>query len=212
MPHPGVQVDLVWTYFSVVSVGANLDRPVFHGMSNDHYQSMQLAMQACWRCGCRRPGFVVDQWVNERIDRRWEAAFEIARKQYAFERDIPSFLFPKWDPESVARWIKREKPDVVLSVFSDAQLGQLKEQGIRIPHDVGIVSLSVHAPDSPLSGIRQHANLIGAAAVDQLISLVDRNETGIPHHPITLTMKGSWNIGRTLRNANNADDFSRNAI
>ena len=41
----------------------------------------------------------------------------------------------------------------------------------------------------------------GAAAVDQLISLVDRNETGIPEHPITLTLKGTWNMGRTLRNA-----------
>ena len=201
LPRPGMQIDLVWSYFSVVSVGAPLAHPILHCMSNDHYQSMQLAMQACWQCGCRRPGFAVDQWVNERIDRRWEAAFEIARAQGAFERNVPSFIFPKWDPAAVARWIKREKPDVVLSVFSETQLDQLKRMGIRIPHDVGLVSLSVHADDSPLSGIRQHAKRIGAAAVDQLISLVDRNETGIPEHPITLTLKGTWNMGRTLRNA-----------
>ena len=212
MPRPDTQIDLVWPYFSVVSVGANLARPVFHCMSNDHYQSMQLAMEACWRCGCRRPGFVVDQWVNQRIDRRWEASFDIAREQHEFERDVPSFIFPQWDPETVARWIKRERPDVVLSVFSEAQLGQLKEKGIRIPRDVGIVSLSVHAPDSPLSGIRQHAKLLGAVAVDQLISLVDRNETGIPDHPITLTMKGSWNVGTTLKNATEVENYGHHAI
>jgi LacI family transcriptional regulator len=206
MPRPDKKIDLVWPYFSVVSVGAQLDRPVFHGTANDHYHSMQLALQACWRCGCRSPGFAVDQWVNQRIDRRWEAAFELTRKQYAFGRQVPPLLFPRWNPTAIARWIKREKPDVVISVFSETQVGQLKEQGIRIPEDVGIVSLSVHAPESPLSGVRQHAKKIGAVAVDQLISLVDRNETGIPEHPTSLTMKGTWNVGRTLRNAGSAGD------
>lgn len=206
MPRPDKKIDLVWPYFSVVSVGAQLDRPIFHGTANDHYHSMRLALRACWRCGCRSPGFAVDQWANQRIDRRWEAAFDLARKQYAFGRQVPSLLFPRWNPTAVARWIEREKPDVVISVFSETRVGQLEEQGIRIPEDVGIVSLSVHAPESPLRGVRQHAKKIGAVAVDQLISLVDRNETDVPEHPISLTMKGTWNVGRTLRNAGSASD------
>ena len=100
----------------------------------------------------------------------------------------------------------------MLSVFSEGQLAPLRAEGIRIPPDVGIVSLSVHAPDSPLSGIRQHAKLMGSVAVDQLISLVERNETGIPEHPITLTMKGSWNAGRTLQNATEVEDCGHHGI
>ena len=211
LPGPEMEIDLVWPHFSVVSVGAPLTRPIFHCMSNDHYQSMQLAMQACWRCGCRRPGFAADHWVNQRIDRRWEASFAQAREQHAFERDVSTLLYEQWDADVVAQWIKREKPDVVFSVFSEAQLGQLKERGLRIPRDVGIVSLSVHATDSPLSGIRQHAKLMGSVAVDQLISLVERNETGIPEHPITLTMKGTWNAGRTLRHATAVEDYGDRA-
>ena len=211
LPRAEMEINLVWSHFSVVSVGAPLVRPVFHCMANDHYQSMQLAMQTSWESGCRRPGFAADRWVNQRIDRRWEASFTIAREQHAFERDIPTLLYEQWDPDAVVRWIKREKPDVVFSVFSEAQLGQLKERGLRIPRDVGIVSLSVHATDSPLSGIRQHAKLMGAVAVDQLISLVERNETGIPEHPITLTMKGTWNAGRTLRSATSVEDFGPHA-
>lgn len=212
LPRPEMQIDLVWSYFSVVSVGAPLARPIFNCMSNDHYQSMQVAMQACWQCGCRRPGFAADRWVNQRIDRRWEASFAIAREQHAFGREIPKLFYEQWDPDVVARWIKREKPDVVFSVFSEAQLGQLKDRGLRIPRDVGIVSLSVHKDDSPLSGIRQHAKLMGAVAVDQLIFQVERNETGIPEHPITLTMKGSWNAGRTLRNATAVEDSGYHPI
>jgi LacI family fructose operon transcriptional repressor len=48
--------------------------------------------------------------------------------------------------------------------------------------------------------------------VDQLISQVERNETGIPEHPITLTMKGSWNAGRTLRNATAVEDSGYHPI
>ncbi len=205
MPRPEMQIDLAWRHFSVVSVGAKLASPLFHCVSNDHYQSMQLAMEACWRSGCRRPGFAVDRWVNQRIERRWEASFELALGKHAFERDVPTFQFAQWDPAVVAAWIRRERPDAVLSVFSEAQLGQLRDQGLRIPEEVGIVSLSVHAEESPLSGIRQHAKWLGAAAVDQLISLVDRNETGIPEHPITLTIKGTWNAGSTLRNSTPVD-------
>lgn len=205
MPRPEMQIDLAWRHFSVVSVGAKLASPLFHCVSNDHYQSMQLAMEACWRSGCRRPGFAVDRWVNQRIERRWEASFELALGKHAFERDVPTFQFAQWDPAVVAAWIRRERPDAVLSVFSEAQIGQLRDQGLRIPEEVGIVSLSVHAEESPLSGIRQHAKRLGAAAVDQLISLVDRNETGIPEHPITLTIKGTWNAGSTLRNSTPVD-------
>ena len=211
LPSPDMQIDLAWPNFSVVSVGATLAHPIFHCMSNDHYHSMHLAMEACWRNGCRRPAFAADRWVNQRIDRRWEAAFAMVRSQHEFERSVPPLIYERWDPDFVAKWIRQEKPDVVFSVFSEAQLGQLKERGIRIPRDVGIVSLSVHATDSPLSGIRQHAKLMGSVAVDQLISLVERNETGIPEHPITLTMKGTWNAGRTLRHATAVEDYGDRA-
>ena len=42
---------------------------------------------------------------------------------------------------------------------------------------------------------------VGAVAIDQLIGQIERNETGIPVHPITHTMPGRWNVGRTVRAA-----------
>jgi hypothetical protein len=44
--------------------------------------------------------------------------------------------------------------------------------------------------------------VLGAVAVDQLITAVERNETGVPEHPITHTTLGRWNAGRTLRTVN----------
>jgi len=59
----------------------------------------------------------------------------------------------------------------------------------------------VHEPGGLLTGIHQNAKLMGAVAIDKLIDLVERNETGVPDNAITLTMEGRWNEGRTLRAA-----------
>jgi len=47
--------------------------------------------------------------------------------------------------------------------------------------------------------VLQDGEVIGAVAIDQLIGAVERNETGIPDHPITHTTLGRWNPGRTVR-------------
>lgn len=200
LPRLGMQIDLNWSYFSVVAHGLSIAHPVFHRTSNDHYQSMLLAMRECWRCGYRRPGFVMDGPLCQRLEHRWEAAFEIERAKLGFNRDVPSLLYKMWDPDEVARWVKREKPDVMICLLLEEQLEQLAERGVRVPEDLGVVSLSVHRADSRLTGILQNVRLIGTVAVDKLIDLVERNQSGVPADPVTLTIEGKWNPGRTLQN------------
>jgi len=81
-------------------------------------------------------------------------------------------------------------------------LGKLEEliraSGRRVPADLGLVGLLVPRAGDRLSGVLQNGEVIGAVAVDQLISAVERNETGVPEHPITHTTLGRWNAGRTL--------------
>jgi hypothetical protein len=40
---------------------------------------------------------------------------------------------------------------------------------------------------------------MGATAIDLLISRIERNETGIPTVPLTLSINATWNPGQTLR-------------
>lgn len=198
LPRLGMHVDLNWSYFSVVAHGLSIAEPVFHRTSNDHYQSMMLAMRECRRCGYRRPGFAMDGPLSQRLEHRWEAAFEIERTKLGFETGVRSLLYPTWNAGEVARWVKREKPDVIIALLQEDQLAQLAEHGIRAPEDVGVISLSVHRPDSRLSGILQNVAQIGHVAADKLIDLVERNETGVPIEPVTLTIEGKWNPGLTV--------------
>ncbi len=198
LPRLGMQIDLHWDYFAVVAHGLSIAHPVFHRTSNDHYQSMMLALRECHRHGYRRPGFVMDGPLCQRLEHRWEAAFQIEREKLGMDAGVPSLLYRSWDAGEVYRWIRREKPDVMISLFQEDQLRQLAERGLRTPAELGAVSLSVHDPQSRITGIHQNAQLIGRVAVDRLIDLVERNETGVPADPITLTIEGKWHPGHTL--------------
>lgn len=193
------RIDMAWPQFSVVSHGLTVAHPVFHRTSNDHYQSMMLALQESRRRGYRRPGFAMDGPLGGRLEYRWEAAFLVGRARMGFDEGVEPYFFTSWDARAAARWLRREKPDVLISLLREDHLAEIKKHGIRIPRDLGAISLSVHEPGSMLSGIRQNVRLMGVLAIDKLINLVERGETGVPAHPVTLTIDGVWNEGATLR-------------
>lgn len=199
-PRLGMAINLQWENFSVVAHGLSLAHPVFHRTSNDHYQSMMLAMAECRRRGYERPGFALDAPTSERLEFRWEAAYRVSGEGLGFKMKIPPLaLSSRWEPDQLCHWIRQEKPDVVITLMLEDQVKDLSRRGVRIPEEVGLVSLSVGQPGSPLSGIFQNPSAMGAVAADQLINMVERNETGIPVDPITLTIGGTWNPGRTVR-------------
>jgi LacI family transcriptional regulator len=73
----------------------------------------------------------------------------------------------------------------------------LHNLGKRVPQDVGLVELEDH-PHLGCSGVYYDPAKIGALAVEMLVGLMHRNETGIPvdQHEVLLT--GEWREGETL--------------
>lgn len=208
-PDLNARIDMAWSHFSVVSHGLTVAHPVFHRTSNDHYQSMMLALQECRRRGYRRPGFAMDGPLGERLECRWEAAFLTGRAKMGFDTGVEPHFFSSWDAGATAKWLRREKPDVLISLLREDHIAELKKHGVRIPRDLGGISLSVHEQGGPLSGIHQNARLMGVLAIDKLVDLVERGESGVPTHPLTLTIDGVWNEGETLR-SRIADGFGAN--
>jgi len=198
VPYDQTPIDLQWEDFAVVVLGITPSTSRFNRVATDYYQSMLLAMEHCARLGCKRPGLAVRQETNSRLEYRWEAAYHIAARRLKLN-SVPPLLVPEWTKGDVHRWLKRYRPDVVIGPV----LGSLEElvtaSGASIPEDIGLVGLLVPRAGDPLSGVLQDGEILGATAADQLISQLERNETGIPEHPITHTMLGRWNSGRTIR-------------
>jgi DNA-binding LacI/PurR family transcriptional regulator len=199
VPDTQTALDLDWDAFSTVVLGLTPTTRAFHRVTTDYYQSMLLTMEECLKFGYQRPGLAARLETIKRLEYRWEGAYLAAGERHRLA-SMPAPLFvAEWTQEEVERWLERERPDVVIAPV----LGRLEEiihaSGRRVPEDLGLVGLLVPRAGDRLSGVLQDGEVIGGVAVDQLIGAVERNETGIPEHPITHTTLGRWNRGRTLQ-------------
>jgi LacI family transcriptional regulator len=101
-------------------------------------------------------------------------------------------------------WVERHEVDCVLTLSTfrnepnpmEAWLATRRRQA---PRDIGLASLDVTSVHADWSGVEQHADEIGRAAVDLLFSKLQAGERGVPRLPRTLQVHAHWRDGRTLR-------------
>jgi LacI family transcriptional regulator len=105
------------------------------------------------------------------------------------------------DFEAFRDWFTTEKPDAILATHARFVLGWLQEMGVSVPESVGIIDLEAQ-PQKDFAGVHFDPGKIGALAVETLVGLMYRNETGVPadRHEILLT--GEWRDGCSLSRRN----------
>ena len=193
---------LRWEYFAAVSLSVPLPSLTITTVCNDHYFSSLQIVRECHRRGYRRPGLVLRRAHQMRFQGRWEAGFLIAGKMLEDLNLANALYVDDWeDVDRILGWLKREQPDVIITPAADVLVGTLKDAGWRVPEDIGLALLACPQRGDPNSGVFQNGTMIGALAVDTLISMVERHERGLPEQATTLMVEGQWNEGRTLRAA-----------
>lgn len=189
---------LDWSRFYCVKIGYALIYPSAHTVENNHYQCMQLCMRQLRKKGYRRIGYANAGMDNERLDHLYEAALMVQQQKFSQSSIIPPHTPRDWNQDLFVAWYERYKPDVVIT--SDQRVyGWLEQMGLSIPDDVGYANLDAQEPEQSTSGICQAHEEVGAAAVDLLIGLIQRNERGLPKSPHLMLIKGGWVDGRTIR-------------
>ena len=191
---------LRWEYFASVSLSVPLPSHTVTTVCNDHYFSSLQAVRECHRRGYRRPGLVLRHIHQNRFQGRWQAGVMVSSHMLPDLRLVePLYVEDFTGPAPIVRWLKREKPDVLISPGGAQLRDMLVRVGWKIPHDLGIVGLSCPELGDPISGIWQNGAMIGALAVDTLVGLLERHEHGLPEQATTLMVEGKWNEGRTVR-------------
>jgi LacI family transcriptional regulator len=188
-----------WECFSTVRIGRSMTTPITHLVTADHVANTIRAVDEIRARGYRRIGFVGYSSVT---DRRWlfDAGFLRAQLEMSRADRLPILTVDRVNafvsqPE-LTRWLKKEKPDAVLTECLDLP-AMLKKSNYRILADIGVAAMSV-LDGKVDTGIDQNPEEIGRAAILMLISLLHDNSRGIPpiHHE--LLVKGKWVDGSTL--------------
>ena len=191
---------LEWGYFSAVRIGMPLSAPTTPTICNDNFLASVTLIEECHRRGYRRPGLVLEQAQNLRLQRRWEGGYYSGRLDFPGLALLRPLLFDEWPALPVfKRWLRQEKPDVIITSIPDRLHPYLRTLGCRVPEDIGLAHLACSEHGSIYSGIYQNGRLIGATAIDVLVGLVEHHEKGLPAQAVTSMVEGAWNPGTTLR-------------
>ncbi|WP_404424371.1 LacI family DNA-binding transcriptional regulator [Nibricoccus sp. IMCC34717] len=191
----------LWDDFACVVTGVRTREPTLHFCCVDHHALVLQAFEQAWALGYRAPALVVDHHIDSLVDGRFSAAMHYAQAQFPVARVIPAFLEVDechQDPAPFQKWVKRHKPDVILTLYTAVKTW-LAQAGLRVPDDLGLVQLERRKGNLDWSGMDQHNDLCGEAAVDRVISLLHLNESGVPEFPRATLISGSWSEGATTR-------------
>lgn len=198
-PHSIERFDWQWERFAVVAIGPSLRDPRVHRLRCNHFKSTTIAINNCRRLGYKRIGLALKREVSLRMDHRWLAAYLIDQQEGEPATCLPPLLAPEWNKETFIRWIRSARPDVVIVTSSSEPISWLEAEGLSVPNDVGVVSLSCPKLGGAVSGVYENWELQGSRAVNLLIDLLADNELGLHEFPSISLVDGAWNPGETVR-------------
>ena len=204
-------VSLEWRYFSCAALSLTILKPLLHRASHNYREGMMLALRTLKRYGYRRFGFANSAMFDQRIKHGWLSGFLTYQYEMPVNQRVPPLLLEEWReteewrPNSqllqtkFSKWLDKYQPDVVISNTLHP-LAHFKSLGLRVPEDIGYVSLHRLGASDPWAGIDRLSAQIGAAAVDMVASQLQNNEFGLPEYPKTVQLDGLWCDGPTVVN------------
>ncbi len=194
-------LDLHYEALSAVAFGYSMRPAVLNLVTNHHYHSMGQMLEKIVERGYQRVGLCIPSDWNIKVDHAWQSTMLLFQDEHPRLARIP-ILWDNFNNAELAAWMKAHRPDVVIS--SNECAAHLKAIGVRLPADVAFAGLFLSKEEPFLSGIHQNDRIIGHRAVDLLIGMLHRGETGIPETPVRMLVEGVWCPGKTLPDRNAA--------
>jgi LacI family transcriptional regulator len=187
-----------WSQFAAAAISHSLTAPDLNRASSDHFDAIDIAIHELTALGYRRIGLAVPEDVDFRVQQQWSAAMLAYQQHIPIPDRVPTLSKTSPAARSFVHWYQEHQPHAVLGVGGE-YLPVFEELGLRVPQDVGFVNLALSGNDRAMAGVNQHADLVGAAAVDLVDAQLRRNERGVPRHARTVLISGEWVAGPTVR-------------
>lgn len=97
-----------------------------------------------------------------------------------------------------SEWIKKHRHDALIT-FDTHLPGWLKQLGLRVPEDIGLVVHDWTPRMKTYAGIDHRRNQLAGAAVDLIATRLLHHEFGIPAVPRQILISPEWVEGASVR-------------
>jgi LacI family transcriptional regulator len=195
LPPGQSELDLPWEGFSSVALGLTLKNPRLHHVAEDAFASAAEAMNQCIAAGYKRVGFVFSEPDDSpNTGDRYLGAYLRHQLRFAPENRIPHCDHrpsPEFGPHFM-RWMSEHKPDVVLATHAEPIMKLYADAGKKFPRGVRLVTLVNDKLQHGFAGIHHDPARLGATAVDVVVGMLHRGETGVPDEARYVMVPGHW--------------------
>jgi LacI family transcriptional regulator len=190
-----------WQNHAVVVTGVRTREPTLSFACVDHHALVLEAMERARQLGYRRPALVLERGIDRLVDGRFGSGFWTAQQGLPEADRAPAFLdveAARAEPGRFRAWLEAARPDALLTLHTVVR-EWLEAAGLRAPRDLGLIQLERRRGCADWSGMDQHNDLVGEAAVDMLLAALHGGEPGLPAAPRATLITASWTEGRTTR-------------
>jgi LacI family transcriptional regulator len=175
-----------------VTIGFSLQRPALHRVSANHFQGTRLAFAQLCAKGFTRIGLVMSPDYNDRVGHLSFGSFVAAQSALPPARRLPPLLVEKdADPEIIARWLKQNRPDILLVAETHVPRWAPVARAVTAGR-LRLVWLSLAPGHAGQWGIDFRSPQLGRSAVDLVVAQIHRNERGLPDSPTLVMVNGHW--------------------
>lgn len=193
-----VKLAFDWPKFASVTIGDMLTTPQLNRVIHDHYASILTAMDKLIELGYRRIGLCLTEHMDLTVNQRWQAGYRVYRANHPIER-IEPLILPDLSAAAIKDWVDENKLDAI--VGAELRMPRFfQEMGIEMGKDLAYADLDLDT-DNPkhrnISGIVQNSGMLGMAAVDLVVSSLNRNQLGAPEVPFVMQVEGTWKAAKS---------------
>jgi len=192
----GVELDLSFEDFSVVTFGFSLCKPVFHNVTAHGFASMRALCEELRLRGHRSIGLLYSRESEERSLGSWIGGIAAAHALDTDRLPVPPLICDDLSDKDLRAWYESYQPDAIISINPEP-LERLRAFGLSIPEDVS-VCLTVADHDKGFGGMDFDHQRIGAIAARKLIGLYHGRERGAPGQPEVTAIAGRFWPGQTV--------------
>ncbi|WP_308986261.1 LacI family DNA-binding transcriptional regulator [Thalassobacterium sedimentorum] len=190
-----------WEQYPCVVTGVRTRKPALSFACTDHHIITLRAFENVLARGYRRPGLVLDRTIDQLVEGRFTAGYQIGQSSLPSQQRLTPFYQvaeAEAQPQLFQQWLEHEKPDVIFTLYNKVH-DWVEALGLKVPQDIGLLQLEHRAAAPEWAGMNQHNDVCGEAAIDMVISMIHSGESGVPPYPRATLISGSWVDGKTVR-------------
>lgn len=199
--HQNAPLEFPWEDFALATIGYSLHAPAISRACHAHFRGMHRAMDELIARGYKRIGYVTSQDLEDRVNSLWGAAYRLNQHRLSARHRIAPLIFEADARRgALERWLAKTRPDAIVNALPGV-FELLTDLGLRPPAGLGFVHLDLptHLKNANVTGVDQLWEVVGAGALELVANQLYTNTSGLPAHPVTHLVEGTWIEGGTLQ-------------